>query len=81
LDSYIAYRFDAFYDAITEKYPNIQVLASTIDLTLPGSAGGDFHLYDIPDNFVASFNQFDQYTDEHPILLGMFINGPVSTTL
>ncbi|KAJ5547358.1 hypothetical protein N7494_004943 [Penicillium frequentans] len=70
LDSYIAYRFAAFYDAITEKYPSIQVLASTIDMTLPGSAGGDFHLYDVPDNFVAAFNQFDQYTDAHRILLG-----------
>ncbi|KAJ5937569.1 hypothetical protein N7454_003911 [Penicillium verhagenii] len=70
LDSYIAYRFAAFYDAITEKYPHIQVLASTIELTLPGSAGGDFHLYDIPDNFVKAFNQFDQYTDAHRILLG-----------
>lgn len=47
-------------------------------MTLPGSAGGDYHLYDIPDNFVAAFNQFDQYTDEHRILLGMSINNPLS---
>ena len=70
LDSYIAYRFDAFYNAITKKYPDIQVLASTIELTLPGSAGGDFHMYDIPDNFVKAFNMWDNYTDTHPILLG-----------
>lgn len=71
LDSYKSYRFAAFYDAITKKYPDIQVLASTIDMTLPGSAGGDYHLYDIPDNFVANFHMFDNYSDAHPILLGM----------
>ncbi|KAJ5157872.1 uncharacterized protein N7482_008972 [Penicillium canariense] len=68
--SYKSYRFAAFYDAITEKYPDIQVIASTLDITLPGNAGGDYHLYDIPDNFVKKFNLFDSYSDEHPILLG-----------
>ncbi|KAI9935036.1 hypothetical protein ASPWEDRAFT_44615 [Aspergillus wentii DTO 134E9] len=70
LESYKSYRFQAFYDAIKKKYPDITVLASTIDMTLPGVAGGDYHLYDEPDNFVTKFNFFDQYTDEHPILLG-----------
>jgi alpha-N-arabinofuranosidase len=70
LSSYKSYRFAAFYDAITAKYPDIQVLASTIDMTLPGSAGGDYHLYDIPDNFITKFDMFDSYSDEHPILLG-----------
>ncbi|KAJ5999699.1 hypothetical protein N7481_000108 [Penicillium waksmanii] len=70
LDSYKSYRFAAFYDAITEKYPHIQVLASTIDMTLEGNAGGDYHLYDIPDNFVTKFDMFDSYSPDHPILLG-----------
>lgn len=70
LESYKAYRFKAFYDAITAKYPDIQVLASTIDLTLPETAGGDYHLYDTPDNFVSKFNMFDSFAPEHPILLG-----------
>lgn len=70
LSSYKSYRFAAFYDAITAKYSDIQVLASTIDMTLPGSAGGDYHLYDIPDNFITKFDMFDGYSDEHPILLG-----------
>ncbi|KAJ6186738.1 hypothetical protein N7519_008039 [Penicillium mononematosum] len=70
LESYRAYRFKAFYDAITAKYPDIQVLASTIDLTIPGTAGGDYHLYDTPDNFVSKFNMFDSFAPEHPILLG-----------
>ncbi|GIJ98194.1 hypothetical protein Aspvir_000309 [Aspergillus viridinutans] len=68
--SYASYRFKAFYDAIKAKYPDITVLASTIDITLPGDAGGDYHLYDIPDNFVKSFGFFDNMSEDHPILLG-----------
>ncbi|KKK21748.1 alpha-L-arabinofuranosidase A [Aspergillus ochraceoroseus] len=70
LASYQSYRFKAFYDAIKAKYPDIIVLASTIDIDFPGNAGGDYHLYDIPDNFVARFNFFDQYSPDHPVLLG-----------
>lgn len=70
LASYKAYRFPAFYKAITAKYPDIQVLASTIDMTIPGTAGGDYHLYDTPDNFISKFDMFDSYSKEHPILLG-----------
>ncbi|KAJ5675272.1 uncharacterized protein N7477_005206 [Penicillium maclennaniae] len=63
------------YGALRAKYGHpdpwtIRVLASTIDMTLPASAGGDYHMYDIPDNFVTKFDMFDNYTDEHPILLG-----------
>lgn len=76
LASYESYRFSAFYEAITAKYPDIQVLASTIDITIPGNAGGDYHLYDVPDNFVSKFHMFDSYTSEHPILLGKSISIP-----
>ncbi|KAB8070547.1 glycoside hydrolase superfamily [Aspergillus leporis] len=70
LESYTSYRFQTFYDAIKEKYPDITVLASTVELTFPGDAGGDYHLYDTPDNFVSKFNYFDQFSPDHPILLG-----------
>lgn len=70
LASYKAYRFQMFYDAIKAKYPDMTVIASTIDMTLPGDAGGDYHLYDIPDYFVSRFNFFDQMSPDHPILLG-----------
>lgn len=70
LESYTSYRFQMFRDAIKEKYPDMLILASTIDMTLPGKAGGDYHLYDIPDNFVSRFNFFDQFSPENPILLG-----------
>jgi alpha-N-arabinofuranosidase len=75
LSSYRAYRFSAFYNAITAKYPDIQVLASTIDMTIPGTAGGDYHLYDVPDNFVTKFDMFDSYSPDHPILLGKLSDG------
>lgn len=70
LESYKAYRFEAFYKGIKAKYPDIQVLASTIDMTIPEGAGGDWHLYDTPDNFITKFNMFDNYSKDHPILLG-----------
>jgi alpha-N-arabinofuranosidase len=70
--SYASYRFKAFYDAIKAKYPDITVLASTIDMILPGDAGGDYHLYDIPDNFVTRFGFFDNMSEDHPILLGKY---------
>ncbi|RJE25215.1 alpha-N-arabinofuranosidase A [Aspergillus sclerotialis] len=70
LESYKSYRFRMFHDAIKEKYPDIQILASTVDMTLPEKAGGDYHLYDIPDNFVSKFNFFDQYSPDNPVLLG-----------
>lgn len=70
LESYQSYRFEMFYNAIKAQYPDITVLASTTEITLPGSAGGDYHLYDIPDNFVSRFDFFDNYSKDHPILLG-----------
>ncbi|RHZ73114.1 hypothetical protein CDV55_108270 [Aspergillus turcosus] len=68
--SYEAYRFKAFYDAIKAKYPDITVLASYVGMTLPNGAGGDYHTYDIPDNFVSHFGMFDNYSEQNPILLG-----------
>lgn len=70
LASYTEYRFKAFYDAIKAKYPDMVVLASTVDMEFPGDAGGDYHLYDTPDNLTVRFDLFDQYSPDHPILLG-----------
>lgn len=70
LPSYKSYRFKAFYDAIKAKYPDMVVIASTIDMTLPGDAAGDYHLYDVPDNFVSRFNFFDQFDPKNKLLLG-----------
>ena len=71
LTSYQTYRFQMFYDAISKAYPNINVIASTIDLTLPGNADGDYHEYALPDQLVAQFNLFDnQNNGVHKTLVG-----------
>ncbi|KXT08640.1 hypothetical protein AC579_6558 [Pseudocercospora musae] len=77
-DSYGAYRFKAFYDAITPLYPNITVMSSYYNVyepsgtpVLPGAAG-DYHEYALPVTMSSQFNQFDNYTSEHPLLLGEF---------
>lgn len=43
--SYVGWRYMAFYDAISAKYPDIDVMASTVNISLPGSAPGDYHQY------------------------------------
>ncbi|KAL9065599.1 MAG: hypothetical protein Q9157_007417 [Trypethelium eluteriae] len=73
LESYQDYRLPAFYDAITSAYPNITIIASTIALDpFPGNSSGDYHQYTRPDFFVSQFNFFDNYTSEHPILIGEY---------
>lgn len=81
LSSYKSYRFQAFYDAIKGKYPDMEVLASTLKLDLPGDAGGDYHLYAIPDDLVAEYNYFDQMSPKHSILLGECLQSKVEHVL
>ncbi|KAM3413554.1 hypothetical protein BST61_g11542 [Cercospora zeina] len=68
-NSYREYRFPLFYNAIREKYPDIQVIcsAATSDpsdapeeaLDFPPDAIGDYHPYRTPDELVEEFNRFD----------------------
>ena len=74
LPSYQEYRFSAFYDAIKEKYPDLKVIASTVDITLPGDAMGDYHTYSNPDALISQFNQFDHGTSEHKTLVSEYAN-------
>ncbi|KAF2717277.1 glycoside hydrolase family 51 protein [Polychaeton citri CBS 116435] len=74
-DSYDAYRFQAFYDAISQAYPEIVIIASYYDVggpTPPGEAGGDFHQYSPPVQMSSQFGYFDNYTSEHPVLIGEY---------
>ncbi|KAK1807044.1 hypothetical protein LTR12_018616, partial [Friedmanniomyces endolithicus] len=44
--TYAAYRFPAFYKAISAKYPDITIITSYYDVdgaTPPYNASGDFH--------------------------------------
>lgn len=73
--TYTAYRFDAFYDAITAAYPNMTIIASFYDVdgaTPPFNASGDFHEYAIPVQMSSQFGFFDNYTSAHPLLLGEY---------
>ena len=74
LESYRNYRFSAFYDAIKAAYPDMNVMASTIDMVLPGDALGDYHTYSSPGELISKFNMFDQNTSDHRILVGEYAN-------
>ena len=70
--SYEAYRFQAFKDAINEKYPDILVMASTAAYHFANTedAGQDYHDYSRPDYFVGQFNWFDNYTEGFRTMIG-----------
>ncbi|ERF72007.1 hypothetical protein EPUS_09374 [Endocarpon pusillum Z07020] len=74
LPSYQGYRFAAFYNAIKERYPDMNVLASTVDITLSEDAIGDYHTYSNPDALIFQFNQFDHGTSEHKTLVSEYAN-------
>lgn len=71
-----------FYDAIHAKYPHMTVIASFPnsistwqgDAAAPaiGQSGGDYHEYTRPDGFASEFQVFDNYTTEHPTLIGEY---------
>lgn len=72
LPSYGEYRFQAYYDAIKAKYPDMNIIASTIEIPLAGDALGDWHTYTTPDELVKWFNFWDQNTADHKILVGEY---------
>ena len=74
--SYIAYRFKAYYDAISAKYPHIIVISSLGDTRAEmGNSATDFHEYDRPDQYVSQFNYWDNtVTREHLTLIGEYAN-------
>lgn len=73
IDTYSSYRFNAFYDAITAKYPDILVFSSTTDY-IYGDSGQDYHEYTLPNYFVKQFGFFDNFANSsgHPIMVGEF---------
>jgi len=72
--SYVAYRFAAFYKAISAKYPNITIIASTGDTEAQlGNSATDFHEYSRPDLFVSQFGYWDNVVDkDHLTLIGEY---------
>lgn len=72
--SYVSYRFQAFYGAIHAKYPDITILASSVNnvANQPKGSGGDYHIYSRPDALVLGFNTFDHFDPDHPTLVGEY---------
>jgi alpha-N-arabinofuranosidase len=73
--SYDAYRWNLFFDAIHEKWPDLTLISSTQDQSVagPGSAW-DYHIYTRPDDFVAKFDYWDHVARNHSILQGEYAN-------
>lgn len=70
-------RFYQIYNAISNKYPNITLIASNIDfLCLPiDSPPGliyDYHYYRKPDDLVAMFDYWDNQPRTQPIMVGEY---------
>jgi alpha-N-arabinofuranosidase len=62
-----------FYDAIKAKYPKMNVIASTVNITnRPGDSSGDYHQYTRPDMFVSQYDYFDNFSTVHKTLLGEY---------
>jgi alpha-N-arabinofuranosidase len=73
LESYIDYRFPAFFNAIRAAYPDMVIIASTVASGVEFSnAAGDYHQYTRPDDFVSQFNWFDNYPIDNPTLVGEY---------
>lgn len=76
-DTYGAYRFEMFYHAIKDAYPNMTIISSYYDVDEstgepPFGATGDFHEYAIPVQMSSQFGYFDNYTRGHPLFLGEY---------
>ncbi|KAF2465170.1 glycoside hydrolase [Lindgomyces ingoldianus] len=73
--SYTTYRFEAFKNAIEEKYPDMHIIASPSvfdNMTIPAPAAGDYHPYRQPNDYYAEFDKFDNLTPDNLTLVGEF---------
>lgn len=68
-------RFTQIYKAISSKYPNITLIASTntekcLPSPLPPNVMIDLHYYRQPDDLVDLFNQFDNFSRNRSVIVG-----------
>ena len=68
--SYEDYRFNAFYTAISQAYPAVNIISTGNDFQLPPDVIFDYHIYDIPDQLADRFNMFNTSNSTNPTLLG-----------
>ena len=73
--SYIAYRWQMFYDAIHKKWPDLILISSTQDMKVAGEGSAwDYHIYTRPDDFVTNNNYWDNVPRNHTSLQGEYAN-------
>ncbi|CAG9950617.1 unnamed protein product [Clonostachys rosea f. rosea IK726] len=73
MKSYNEYRFRMFFDAISERYPHLQILSSTVELDpIPKGAVLDYHDYGNPDGAVRNFTLFDDQDESNKVLVGEY---------
>ncbi|KAI0168668.1 Arabinosidase A [Pestalotiopsis sp. NC0098] len=70
-----AERFTAFYDAISSTYPDLQLVASATGFNclpdpFPENVWIDYHEYNIPENYVANFNQWANVARTNKYIIG-----------
>ncbi|KAF9889360.1 hypothetical protein FE257_007470 [Aspergillus nanangensis] len=70
-------RFTQIYKTIHSEYPNITLIASTIDTNClpespPEGVWYDFHYYRKPDDLVAMFNWWDNQPRSQPVMVGEY---------
>ncbi|KAL9089377.1 MAG: hypothetical protein Q9159_002593 [Coniocarpon cinnabarinum] len=68
--SYKAYRFPMLYSAISQAYPDLQIIATADDFDLPDGVIYDNHIYSIPDRLVDDFSIYNASNSTNPTLLG-----------
>jgi alpha-N-arabinofuranosidase len=67
--SYSLYRFSAFYNAVKAKYSDMTIIASYAGMSLPSTAGQDYHVYHHPNLLANQFDYFDHSSRSHKSLI------------
>lgn len=70
-------RFDAFYEAIKQAYPNMNIISASsaengFKVDIQKGTYTDLHYYLSPTAFTEAFNQFDNYDRDYPIFVGEY---------
>ncbi|KAK1656727.1 hypothetical protein BDP55DRAFT_735478 [Colletotrichum godetiae] len=68
-------RFAAFYNAIRPTYPKLQLIASATGFNclpdpFPEDAWIDYHEYNIPENYIVNFAQWDNVSRRNKYIIG-----------
>ena len=78
-----SYRWPAFYNALSQKYPNISFIATTT-ASIPSPPAVDDHDYQTPQFFIDNFRRYENIPRPTPkVLVGEFsvVNDRVENTL